>query len=1232
MSTKTYGSVGAIVGGAVGAFAGGGPVGAAIGANIGREIGTSIGERVNGKPKRSSVGSHLSSLSVQSSAYGENIATVYGSGRLAGNIIWSLPIKEVKSTTPNSSGGKGGGGQKATTNTSYNYYITMAVAICEGEVTELVRMWADTKIINQADYNIRFYSGSETQLPDSLIESFEGVGKTPAYRGLAYVVLEDFPIADYGNRIPNFTFEIRRNVNKANSDETPVEEMVKSIIMIPGAGEFVYDDIVQSKIPGEMVEDVWVQRGNITRINQNNRGGVADSLVALDQLKTTCPNVEWVAPVVCWFGDSVDAGECIIQPGVEFKTGGTTSPDLWVVAGYDRDSARQITLIEGSPQYGGTPSDASLLRYLTELKNRGYNIMFYPMMFMDVENKPWRGRVTGSAADVASFFTKTNGYNEMVMHYANLVKDVADAFVMASELVGLTSVRDVDDSFPAVDELVALAVDVKAVLDSGAKGVGGVELTYAADWSEYHHTNGGWYNLDPLWASPDIDMVGIDAYFPLTDEQEPSGGFSKQQLMDGWTEGEGYDWYYSDPERTTKASLSADFAWKNIAHWWSNSHVNPDSAATAWVPESKKIWFTEYGFPSVDGCSNQPNVFYDPASSESHFPYHSRGRVDFRAQRGAIAATEEKWAGSSIIERTFLWTWDARPFPFWPDLANVWADGGLWRYGHWVQGKFGTSSLAAIVADLSKRAGLSEAQIDVSGLSDIVEGYIIKNQTSIKNALDSLRLAYFFDAVESGGVVKYVSRGSAVFAALSDDDVVKEKGKLLNIFRIPELDLPQRVDVVYLNQIADYQSGSQSSQRLAVSSIGVETLGLPIVMSNQKAKNVADMALYNSWAARNEFEFNLPVKYAAIEPADVLEFSAGGETYRLRVVGTKAISPLEVKIRGVADDESVYDFYNQPGLIAAQTGIVTDPGETVLAILDLPSLPSDEGGQGYIRYAAAGKEAAWNGAVVMRSSDGGANYTQLQAITSAAIIGTAVDALGGGVTDIFDEENSVTICLYGEGELESMPELAVLNGANAALLGSEIIQFKNAVLVAENKYVLSGLLRGRQGTEAFVGGHVAGEQFVLLDNSLAKELQANSAIGMAKLYKGVSAGKSIDDAEAHSFTYAANALWPFSPVHIAGVRDGSSNLTVSWVRRTRADGQWRDYVDVPLGETSEQYEVEVMSGGAVVRTISGLTSPIATYSASDQIADFGSPQSTVSIRVYQLSEIVGRGGGGVAVV
>jgi hypothetical protein len=117
-----------------------------------------------------------------------------------------------------------------------------------------------------------------------------------------------------------------------------------------------------------------------------------------------------------------------------------------------------------------------------------------------------------------------------------------------------------------------------------------------------------------------------------------------------------------------------------------------------------------------------------------------------------------------------------------------------------------------------------------------------------------------------------------------------------------------------------------------------------------------------------------------------------------------------------------------------------------------------------------------------------------------------------------------------------------------------------------------------------------------------------------------------------AFTNEAASLKPYAAVHIHGSRNGAGDLTITWLRRTRFSGEWRDLVDVPLNEASEAFEVDVLDGaGQVVRTLNS-TNPLVTYSASDQTTDFGAPKSTVDIEVYQLSASVGRGFAGRAVV
>lgn len=1201
---------------AVGTALGIGPLGTILGSRLASAIGGQIdgalfGDEIHREGRR------LEDLAVQTSTYGNPIPMVYGSARMAGNIIWSLPIKEVATTTE--TGGKGGGAAASTT-TEYSYYATLAIAICEGEIDSVERVWADAAQLDLSQGTYRIYTGSEDQLPDSLIESYEGSGNTPAYRGLSYVVIEDFPLAYFGNRIPNFTFEVKRRVLPQEIDGEPLENHLKGMIIIPGSGEFVYDTLVETKKFGETAGSEFAQVGYDELINMHNPQGVANAVLAVDQMLETCPNLEWVGLVVTWFGNNLDAGSCTIQPAVEWQDESITTPATWGVASYTRDTAPLMTYVDGVPRYGGTPSDDTVIRLITELKSRGLAVMLYPMFFMDVEDKPWRGRVTGSVADVEDFFTKTHGYNDFISHYADLTKTKVDAFVIGSELVGLTSVTDGAGYFPAVTKLVALAAYVKGVMGSSTA------LTYAADWSEYHHADGGWYHLDPLWASPNIDVIGIDAYFPLTDKSPET--ITLQDVIDGWTSGEGYDWYYTDVARTTTAPLSAAYAWKNIEYWWKNTHTNPDSSVTAWSPQSKPIWFTEYGFPSVDGASNQPNVFYDPSSSESYFPRFSRGRIDNASQRLGLLASEMVWGDSTMVTERFIWTWDARPFPYWPDLRSVWADGELWKTGHWVNGKLGISGLAAIVSHLCQRVGLTASDIDVSRLSGTVEGFILNRQYTVREAIEMLMGAYFFDAVESDGKVKFVPRGAASQLSIAQDNLLpKDNGNsrsLLDLTRMQEVELPQQVSVVYLNRSASYQTGHQLAQRSNVLSQEKATLNFAIVMGQGQAQQIAEISLLTSWIGRTQLEFMLPPHYLALEPCDIITVQTDTIDHALRITETALVEGYGLHVRGVLEDVNTYDAYHAPGDGEEPVLPLAVP-ETSLKLLDIPLLPGDDVSQAPLRVAVAGAGEDWRGAVLYRSADGGQSWRSILSGSEAAVCGTVLSLPQASVSTAFvDGLSQVTVNLQGGGTLASITETALLNGANAALIGDEIIQFQTAELIAAGQYKLTQLLRGRLGTEWAMATHSLGERFVLLDERVLKDATARSLIGLPRDYRPVSLGATLGSVASISFTHGGVGLKPYAPVHISGSRDTGGNLTIEWLRRSRGETNWRDSVDAPLNEESEAYEIEVMDGSDVVRTLTSATTT-ATYTAMQQSTDFGSPQSSITVRIYQISSAIGRG-------
>lgn len=344
------------------------------------------------------------------------------------------------------------------------------MALCEGVITRLGRIWADGVELDLSNVTWRLYKGTKTQLPDSLISADLGALYAPAFRGVAYVVFQRLPLATFGNRVPQFSFEVYRSVEGAEKD-------IRGVVIIPGSGEFVYATQPVQKTILEGVSEA---------VNVHTLQGSTDWDVGIDQLQATLPNAHAASLVVSWFGTDLRAGACQIVPGVESATT-QTEPLQWSVAGLGRTAAHQISLRDGRPAYGGTPSDQTVVAALRDLVARGFSVTLTPFVLMDVPSGnalpdpyggseqaayPWRGRITchpapgvpgtpdktsAAASEIAAFvgtaapshFTLSGDsviysgpsewtYRRMVLHQAMLAKAAGgvSAFLIGSSCAG----------------------------------------------------------------------------------------------------------------------------------------------------------------------------------------------------------------------------------------------------------------------------------------------------------------------------------------------------------------------------------------------------------------------------------------------------------------------------------------------------------------------------------------------------------------------------------------------------------------------------------------------------------------------------------------------------------------------------------------------------------------------------------------------------------------------------
>ncbi|SFR04720.1 baseplate multidomain protein megatron [Poseidonocella sedimentorum] len=1308
MATVVLSAAGAAIGGGIG----GSVLGlssAVIGQAVGASIGRALDQRLMGQGSETVETGRIDRFRLTGVEEGADVPRLFGRNRVAGQVIWSTNFRETTHVSGGKSGGKGQPPEPKIK--EYRYSVSLAVALCQGEIAGIARVWADGVELAPKDLNMRVYPGSETQLPDPLMEAVEGAGAVPAYRGTAYVVFENLALGQFGNRVPQFNFEVLRPASAvAPEAASELAHGLKGVALMPGTGEYA---LASSTVK---VSKAWREGWNNSRnaksrtVNRNAPSGKTDLVTSLERLGSEMPGCDKASLIVSWFGDDLRVGECQLKPKVEFRSEDSKSMP-WSVSGVSRAAAPTVARKDGAPVYGGTPTDQSVVEAIRHMHARGTAVMFYPFILMeqlagnglpdpwtgaeDQPELPWRGRITSSIAagregspdgtaaaeaEVRAFFGAAErgdfrhnantvdytgptewSFRRFILHYAHLcaVAGGVETFCIGSEMRGLTWIRGEANRFVAVEELIRLAGDVRAILGSECK------ISYAADWSEYfgYQPQDGsgdrFFHLDPLWADDNIDFIGIDNYMPLSDwregENHADAGWGSiydlDYLKSNIEGGEGYDWYYHSQTaqdaqiRTPITDESFDEPWiwryKDIRNWWTHFHHERvggvrQEAATDWVPQSKPIWFTEFGCAAIDKGTNEPNKFLDPKSSESALPRASDGRRDETIQMQYYRAMLQYWGDESInplseiyggpmidMDNAFAWAWDARPYPEFPLYVDIWDDGANYYRGHWLNGRASSRSLASVVAEICRSADLEA--FDVEKLYGAVRGYTVSGVGDARAALQPLMLAHGFEAVERDGGVTFLMRDGKAGLTLDPELLVEGDGDVpaLELTRGSEVEVAGRVRVGFVEADGDFIAASEESVFPDNTTPAIAETELPLLMTRAEGRQATERWLAEARIAQQTARFTLPLSQYGIGAGDVVRIptATGAESYRIdRVEETEVRSVEAVRVDPEAYVPS--DITDSPGRFQRYI----PPAPVFAQFLDLPLITGEE-----LAYAPRIAVTAdpWPGPLAVYSGEEDGDFELTTTRSLQAVIGVTETDLAAAPAGVWDDGPALRVSLLS-GALSSVSEAQVLSGANYAAIGDgtadgwEIVQFAEAELVAENTYLLRRRLRGQAGTDALApASWPAGSTFVLLDSAVDPIEFSAAMRGRARRYRiGPHSLPHDDDSYIEqSETVLGAGLRPLSPCHLVA-RRGAGGLTVSWIRRTRIEGDSWETPEVPVGEEREQYLIRLRKDGALVRE-ELVGTPAWTYSAADQLAD--GIDGPVDISVAQVSAVYGGG-------
>ncbi len=874
----------------------------------------------------------------------------------------------------------------------------------------------------------------------------------------------------------------------------------------------------------------------------------------------------------------------------------------------------------------------------------------------DTEAAAFLGTVTAADFTIEDGAVRYDGPEEwslsrFILHYAALCAAAGgvEAFCVGSELRALTQIRGAN-GFPVVEGLRALTAQVRLLLGEDTK------LGYAADWSEYWGYNSPegdrYFHLDPLWGDDAIDFIGIDNYMPLSDWRdtdwrtgethldaaEANAIYELPYLMGNIEGGEGYDWFYhSDTARAaqirtpiTDGAYNEPWIWryKDLRGWWSNDHYERidgirQSTPTPWEAKSKPIWFTELGCAAIDKGTNQPNKFLDPKSSESTLPHYSTGARDDLIQQQYLRAQMLYWDDDTNplsdqydgrmldMDNAYVWAWDARPYPAFPNRSDLWSDGDNYLRGHWLNGRVGQRTLASVVEEICTDAGLAE--IDVSDLWGIVRGYNVQDIDAARAALQPLMLQHGFDAIERAGQLIFLKRDGLGAVALSQDELVEhaDLSGTVEKLRDPEAELTGRVRLRYVQAGGDHTVTSQEAVLPDEATHAVSQNELPLALTDTEARQSVQRWLAEARIGRDHVSFALPPSKMGIGAGDIvsLEDESGVSIYRVdnqeqgdsQLIEAQRIEPEAYVPAVLAED------------LPGTSGFVA-PVPVLPLFLDLPLMTGDE-----VPHAPhlAVTGGTWPGSVALYSADLGGDYVLDDLIVTRATVGVTATDLAAAPIGRWDRGSDLVVDLIA-GTLESRTELAVLSGANRLAIGDgtsgtwEVLQFEEAELIgtggtsgatSAGRYLLRGRLRGQYGTPV-PDVWPAGSYVVLLDSRVAQIELAASLRRVARDYRIGPALRSHEDASyvTRQEAFDGVGLRPFAPVHLSSSGALGTELDLTWIRRTRVDGDSWDSEEVPLGEDSEAYRVQVVSGAQVLRSET-VNSPTWTYNAAAQAAD-----------------------------
>ena len=557
-----------------------------------------------------------------------------------------------------------------------------------------------------------------------------------------------------------------------------------------------------------------------------------------------------------------------------------------------------------------------------------------------------------------------------------------------------------------------------------------------------------------------------------------------------------------------------------------------------------------------------------------------------------------------------------------------------------------TKTVAEGIGDIIERAGLTASDYDVSTLTPDLRGYVSVGPSSATAMLQPILQAFNLIVTQRSNALIFRERGSQDTNLVETDDLsaASRREGSTRPFVITDTfasDLPAEVNVNFREPKINLQIASQRERKVDFANDTVVTFDFPITMTEDEARTIARRILWNAHRGSQVIALQVPVSYLDIEEGDNINVVFEGEIYAFLVRKIDRGADETLNMEGTIEFVKANTQAGEGSLLNPDDfdrGLFIGGGVAFEVIDIAPFADSEYLVPGvYVACSLTDTSAIFIGAQLLKSNDS-QTFFNAGNFAIESTMGSVVGLAGGGPVTVVDQATVITVQLL-QGSLQTITDDAFLLGGNLAVMGDEVIQFRDATLVDTNKYEISYLLRGLRNTEDEVNNHSAlDERFILMSEQGPQFVKMPvEDIGEDRFFKAVPPSVPAGTLPQLGVTpMGANTIRGFTPDFVTATRNGINDLTIRWLRRSRAISRhFDDNSKVPLLETRERYEIDILNvaATAVVRTIvvdgpfTLPDHPDQLYTADEQTTDGLSPGQPVNMIIYQMTEQKGRGKG-----